>query len=355
MRMSLLVTDSISRLEAWLKNCRPGIASWWGLTCVVALAGFLPGNGRLASAEDRITYRSTSGLETRTRAGTIEGYENGEFQFLVQEGGVLKVPANRVLGLEFEGPEEWQKGLQAWHRGHWQEAFDLMVKAYRTEQREWAKLEMQALIIRCAYATGRYGLACQGYLQLVEDDPQTRHFQTIPLCWQRGDNDANLIRNAEGWLVSSVPLERLLGASWLMTTARQPEALEVLAELSGSQDERLAVLAKAQSWRPLVPRADQTELAAWRRTTNAIPLDLQSGPRWLIAQVASRIAGDDRAAIDFLKVAVDVHAQEGLRAEALLGAARQLRETQPQEADQLLKELQDQFSESEAWQLGQRL
>jgi tetratricopeptide (TPR) repeat protein len=353
--MSLVITHSAARSDCTLEACDPGWASLRNVVCVLGLAGVFICGGPLAWAEDRMTYRSTSGLETRTRTGAMAGYEDGEFRFQVQEGGELKVPASRVIGLEFEGSEEWQKGLEAWRAGRWQEAFDGLVKAYRAEQREWAKYEIQALIIRCAYATGRYALACQGFLQLLEDDPNTRHFHAIPLSWQRGDNDAKLIRDAETWLVSSVPLERLLGASWLLTTAKQPQALEVLAELGRTEDDRIASLAQAQAWRPLVPRADQKQLSTWRQAIQKLPADLQAGPQWLIAQAASRIAGEDRAAIDFLKIAVDARAQEGLRAEALLGAARQLRQTQPQEAEQLLKELKEKYSESEAWQLGQRL
>ena len=353
--MSLLFTHYAPRSACRFSARHLMVESLWGILCILGLVGAFIGQGTVTLAEDRITYRSTSGLETRIRMGAVTGYEDGEFRFRVQEGGELKVPASRVLGLEFEGSEEWQSGLEAWRAGRWQESFDLLVKAYRAENRDWAKYEIQALLVRCAYATGRYALACQGHLQLLEDDPKTRHFHGIPLSWQRGDNDANLIRDAEVWLVSSVPLERLLGASWLLTTAKQPQALDVLAELARSEDERIAGLAQAQSWRPQVPRADQKQLSSWRRNAQRLPADLQAGPQWLIAQVASRIAGEDRAAIDFLKIAVDARAQEGLRAEALLGAARQLQETQPQEVEQLLKELKEKYSESEAWQIGQRL
>ena len=305
--------------------------------------------------EDRITYRSANGEETRVRVGSLSQYKDGEIQFQVREGGLLKIPSARVVQLEFESGDAWEKGLESWHAGNWDEAFDLLVKAYRDEERAWAKYEIQSVILRCAYALEKYEIACDVFLQMMEDDPVTRHFHWIPLSWQRGDDDPTLIRQAERWMQSSNSLEQLLGASWILTTAKQAQAIEVLQSLAGSGKQPLADLARTQSWRPRVPRADRDRVNTWRQAIAEIPTELRSGPNWLIAQAASRLESHDLAAINYLKVAVDENAHEALRAEALLGAARQLHDEHPRESAETLKELKNRFSQSNAWQLGRQL
>ena len=61
-------------------------------------------------SEDRITYRSANGQETRVRVGSLSQYIDGEIQFQVREGGLLKIPSARVVQLEFESGEAWKKG-----------------------------------------------------------------------------------------------------------------------------------------------------------------------------------------------------------------------------------------------------
>lgn len=305
--------------------------------------------------EDRITYRSANGEETRVRVGSLSQYKDGEIQFQVREGGLLKIPSARVVQLEFESGDAWEKGLESWHAGNWDEAFDLLVKAYRDEERAWAKYEIQSVILRCAYALEKYEIACDVFLQMMEDDPVTRHFHWIPLSWQRGDDDPTLIRQAERWMQSSNSLEQLLGASWILTTAKQAQAIEVLQSLAESGKQPLADLARTQIWRPRVPRADRDRVNTWRQAIAEIPTELRSGPNWLIAQAASRLESHDLAAINYLKVAVDENAHEALRAEALLGAARQLHDEHPRESAETLKELKNRFSQSNAWQLGRQL
>ena len=305
--------------------------------------------------EDRITYRSANGEETRVRVGSLSQYIDGEIQFQVREGGLLKIPSARVVQLEFESGEAWKKGLEFWHDGNWDEAFDLLVKAYRNEERDWAKYEIQSVILRCAYALEKYEIACDVFLQMMEDDPGTRHFHWIPLSWQRGDDDPTLIRQAERWMQSSNSLEQLLGASWLLTTAKQSQAIDVLTGVVESGKQPFADLARTQIWRPRVPRADRDRVNLWRQAIAEMPIELRSGPNWLIAQAASRLESHDLAAINYLKVAVDENAHEALRAEALLGAARQLQDEHPRESAETLKELKKRFSQSNAWQLGQQL
>ena len=305
--------------------------------------------------EDRITYRSANGEETRVRVGSLSQYKDGEIQFQVREGGLLKIPSARVVQLEFESGDAWEKGLESWHAGNWDEAFDLLVKAYRDEERAWAKYEIQSVILRCAYALEKYEIACDVFLQMMEDDPVTRHFHWIPLSWQRGDDDPTLIRQAERWMQSSNSLEQLLGASWILTTGKQAQAIEVLQSLAESGKQPLADLARTQIWRPRVPRADRDRVNTWRQAIAEIPTELRSGPNWLIAQAASRLESHDLAAINYLKVAVDENAHEALRAEALLGAARQLHDEHPRESAETLKELKNRFSQSNAWQLGRQL
>ena len=306
-------------------------------------------------AAERLWYFDASGETLRNRAGTVVSYREGQWEFDVDGGGTLRLPTSRVVALDFESSESWTRGLREFQEGRWESAYTDLIQAYRDEPREWAKLEIQAVIVRCAVATGRDEIACRAFQELLDTDPQTRHQGLVPLAWTRGVASAQWQATAEGWMRSDVEWDRLLGASWLLQSPLKEPARGVLIDLTNSRDKAVRFLATMQLNRDELLTANAAQLTQWRTLIEEAPAEFRTGPRALAAQVAARLEPGDDAALAFPRTALDQPSHELWIAEGLLGAARQLAANSPQEARAILDELLRRFPESDAAQLGRNL
>lgn len=308
-------------------------------------------------AEDRLRYRDASGSEIRERSGTLLDWTDGQIAFQVpgEGGGTLRLPAERIVDLEFDGSAAWTEGRSAFREGRWTEAYEQLDAAYRSEERPWAKLEIRALLIRCATAFGRHPIACNGFRELIAADPSTRHVAAIPLPWIRGAADPSWESAARTWLTGTSEWDRLLGAAWLLNGVAKPQARAALVDLTDSRDERIRYLARFQLLRDDVTKADAETLDAWNGEIELGPIELRSGPRWLVAEGRSRLAPGDDAALAYLRFALDRNPVEAWEAEGLLGAARQLTTDHPDEARRLVDELERRFPQSDATRLARQL
>lgn len=320
------------------------------LTLLVLAGGSLP-----LAAQERLTYYDASGENLRSRAGQIVRYHEGVWEFEVEGAGVLRLPARRVIDLEFSGSDSWSRGSQAFREGRWNDAFPDLLQAYRDETREWAKLEIQATIVRCALATNRDEIACRAFQELLDADPQTRHRNLVPLAWTRGAVTPQWQPAATGWLRSNNEWDRLLGASWLLQSDTKDSARTTLVDLTNSRDKTIIYLAVMQLKRDELASINLDQLQQWRDEVEQGPEDFRSGPRLLIAAASARLSPGDRAALDYLRLAHDQPAHQAWEAEGLLGAARQLASTQADEARAIIQELTRRFPNSDAAQLSRNL
>ena len=304
---------------------------------------------------ERIRYGDAAGESMRERQGRVTAFEDGNYTFEVESGGTLRVPGSRVIGLEFDGGDAWARGRQAFAEGRWNDAFPDLVTAYREEKRDWARFEIQAILIRCAYATKRYELACRGFQELIDADPQSRHDSCIPLPWVSGVAESSWQATASGWLKSESAWDRLLGAAWLLSSSEREQAIKVLQALTKERDKRIVYLATTQLWRETMATADRSQVETWRATLESGPVEFRSGPRWLIATATARLDGTSASVLDALQMVFDEVPLEALQAEGLFLAARGLNDEHPDEAQRLLDELQRRFPESDAAALGKGL
>lgn len=304
---------------------------------------------------DRIRYWDAAGESMRERQGSVTSFDDGDFTFEVESGGTLRVPGRRVIGLEFDGGDAWARGRQAFAEGRWNEAFPDLVTAYREEQRDWARFEIQAILIRCAYATKRYELACRGFQELMDANPQSRHDSCVPLPWATGVADSSWQATASGWMKSESAWDRLLGAAWLLSSSERAQAINVLQTLTKERDKRIAYLATTQLWREILATADRSQVETWRAALDSGPVEFRSGPRWLIATATARLDGTPASVLIALQMVFEEVPHEALQAEGLFLAARGLNDEHPDEAQRLLDELQRRFPESDAAALGRGL
>lgn len=314
-----------------------------------------PLSAQTLAAQERLWYYDASGETLRNRQGSVQSYADGQWEFVVEGAGVLRLNTDRVVALEFAGSESWNRASEAFRAGKWKDAFPDLLAAYRDENRPWAKFEIQAAVIRCALAIGRDETACRAFQELLDADPQTRHRKIVPLAWTRGVTNPQWQAAAEGWLKAPSEWDKLLGASWLLQSDAKEQARTTLVELTRSRDKTINYLASMQLKRDELAALTAPQLETLKADVEQGPSEFRSGPRLLVAAASARLTPGDQAAIDYLKVVLDEPAQEAWEAEGLLGAARQLAATNPEEARLIVNELIQRFPDSDAAQLGRNL
>ncbi|NIP85691.1 MAG: hypothetical protein GTO03_09060, partial [Planctomycetales bacterium] len=104
---------------------------------------------------------------------------------------------------------------------------------------------------------------------LLEDDPQSPYFDTIPLAWTSGQRATP--QQIAPWLAHPLPAIRLLGASYGLAGGDRQQAIGVLDSLAQQPDARVRHLATAQRWRTRLARPDPQELDRWPAVIAQLP------------------------------------------------------------------------------------
>jgi hypothetical protein len=188
---------------------------------------------------------------------------------------------------------------------------------------------------------GKVGAAGDAFLTIVAADPETFHFDVVPVAWQAVTLDAASEARAAAWLADAKsPAARLLGASWLVGSSRQADVEVVLKLLAENKDRRIAGLAQIQRWRSRLATASTGDLEQWSRELGAMPAAVQAAGWYVLGDGYSRHDEPERAAIAFLKPPVVFRQQRALAADGLLAAARQMEKLgQTDEAAGLVREI----------------
>jgi hypothetical protein len=129
----------------------------------------------------------------------------------------------------------------------------------------------------------------------------------------------------------------------------------VLRELTRSEVVAIAFLAEAQLWRTQVVMAQPRDATQWEARIQRMPAAIRGGPYFVLGQLCAQHGRHDDAALAYLKPAILYSRQDGLAAESLLAAARQLETMkQPDAALRLYEELVARFPASEPAQEAER-
>ena len=163
------------------------------------------------------------------------------------------------------------------------------------------------------------------FLIILRSDPTTPWFDTIPLAWKPQPPAGSWEQRAADWMESpTAPAAALMGASWLLSTARRDQALNVLRQLAADQDSRVALLAEAQQWRVQLVTASAEDIARWESVIARLDGSLRAGPYFLLGHALARQSDPVRAALAFLRVPILHPEHQDLAAESLLMAGDQL-------------------------------
>jgi len=265
---------------------------------------------------------------TRRLRGRILNYTGHGLQIVLPGGREEMIPADQIVDVQLGDPSTAQRGARlAIEAGQFEKALDIYYKlrSSGTETRAWVQRGILAEMIECQRALERYGEASASFIRLLENDPKTPYFSSIPLLWLGGVPFApKTIKDANMWLSSSQPSARLLGASFLLTSPDRKRATNELVKLRGNPDKTLSNLATAQWLRTRVLGATPKDIRLCEKAIDNLPVQLRSGPYYVLGQLYAARQEHRRAAIAMMHVPILFPKQQRLAAESLLTAGKSM-------------------------------
>ena len=316
----------------------------WGalVTCLAGLpTGFVVAQDEvwLSSGEGRIVVR-----------GEVQDYTGLEITIKAPDGTVARYPSDRVLRIDTERSAAQLEADRMLAGQHYETAAQKYRTAMDEETRIWVRREIVAGLVTCFREMGNLERAGEFFLLLVRSDPETPHFDCIPLAWTTTQPSADVERRARVWIEEDdLPAAVLLGASQLISTPLEPQAVIQLRSLTRSSQPQVAALAEAQLWRTRFGRADPAEIDGWKATAESLPEKLRAGPSYAIGRALASAQRNDEAAVALLRVPILHPRQHDLAAYALFEAGTRLdKAVHRAEADRVLGELVRDYKDHQA-------
>lgn len=280
---------------------------------------------RPACGEDRVFLKSPDGLGESRVVGEVEEFTGVEL-LLRHPGGRQQVfPSARVRRVESDWSAPHQLALASFQEHRYQESLDAYLSALRTEKRKWVQRQQLAAITWCYRNLGQIEQASASFLALYRGDPTTPDFSAIPLIWSASPPDVAAERRAVTLMADTKqPAGQLIGASWLLTTAKRPAALQTLRSLTNAEDARIIFLAEAQTWRTQLATLTDSEVTRMQARVQAMPRAIRGGPYFLLGAAQARLGRSEQAALALMRIPINYAEDRALSAQALLAAGNEL-------------------------------
>jgi len=293
--------------------------------CCAAVVGSLFLNA-LSVGQDTVITSTTGDPAARVKKqGQIVDYTGVELTLKTTFGTTERIPAARVVEIQSTWTPSHQAGAAARLEGRLDEAIAALREAKREEKRPWAARRIMAELSGACLETGQIESAVGEFLAIAARDPETIHFDVIPIAWRAAPPDAALEARAAQWLTAErFPVVKLLGASWLLSGGQRTAATAALEELAKSSDPRIAGLAQVQLWRTKLVTAKPAEISRWQSQLEKMPPEIQAAGWYILGDLYSRQEQTEQAALAYLKVPLLFRQQRVMAADALLAAGKQL-------------------------------
>jgi len=291
---------------------------------------------------------------TRRIRGKITRWE-GSAMTLAAGSRDRQIDNIRIVGVETAWSKTAVEGRQQLAAGVFPRAAELLRQAVEEEQRPWAKAMLRADSVRALLAIEQPVAACEQFILLLRDDPNTRFLNIAPMAWTDGANDASLVKRASDWLKLEVPAAQLLAASYLIGTAQQETALQTLEHLAQDLDQRIAGLASAQIWRTQ-QNVDVRLVEQWKQKLLSLPKQLRPGPNYALARHFEAADQPDQAITTWMRLPILCDDRPDLAAAALYRVTRLMHNKADAESAELVhQELIRRFPDSAWTQRASRL
>ena len=283
-----------------------------------------------SAAQDRVVIQQAGGSRIPL-VGMVEDFTGRDLRFRSRTGeGVKRYSRSEVVDVITQYTAHHDEGRKLLAAGKVAEARAELTAALNDEDRPWVRREILAGLVRCALWNGDYQAAVAQFVFIVDSDPETFHYNLIPLNWTDDEPPVKLEVEARRWIgKNATPHSRLIGASWLLTTTDHfDEAEMTLKSLAREPDLRIQRLAQMQYWR--VKRTskdgvDEQEVQRWQSFVDDLPAELRPGGYFLIAATWKDRREFEGAARAFLWLPLVYDADRSLCARSAFEAAESLR------------------------------
>ena len=283
--------------------------------------------GRQLEAGDRLVVRRPGSQGRIELQGEILEFRGEEVSFQASADEPIQTwRGPEILLVEPDRREPHQRGRQAISQDAGQAGADLE-QALSEEPRPWVRREILSDLVRCALFQQDFAVAGSRYLAIENSDPETRHLAVIPLRWTPAlparDDRAAAIK----WLRSKSDTAKLMGASQLLLDPEfRTEAEAALRQIARGDSLRLQPVAQWQLRRTeaFSGRPRLSDLRYWQKSFDQLPVELQAGPAYLLAEALDRRAESALAASYWLRLVTHEAADLRLLAEALERGAEAL-------------------------------
>jgi hypothetical protein len=314
---------------------------------ILAMTGILCLGGGWLEAADRLVVRRPGSQGKIELQGEVLEYRGDELSFQASADGPIQTwRGPEIVLVEPDRRETHQRGRQAIAQDPVQATAELE-QALAEESRPWVRREILADLVRCAVFQRQFAVAGARYLAIETSDPETHHLAVIPLRWNRDPTTRDDRAAAVKWLRSKSATANLLGASqFLLDPEFTSEAEAALRQIGRGDSLRLQPLAQWQLRRTeaFSGRPRLSDLQYWQRSFDQLPVNLQAGPAYLIAEALDRRAESVLAASYWLRLVTHEAGDLRLLAEALERGAEALQTAgQTSEAAALREELQRRY------------
>lgn len=285
---------------------------------------------------DTVVTRKDSSSQPVKRRGQIVEWK-GVSLTLYSNSKQREFDNDQIVEFQTQWSKEYLNGKQLLESGQAQQSLIALQNGLKLETRPWAKRIIRNQLVQAYQSLGQHAGACEQFLQILQEDRNTRFMNSIPLPWTGGG--ANLMGPARQWIKSREPAVQLLGASWLIASPDRAQAISTLEELSRDIDPRIKNLAIAQLWRTRT-KVNAKQIEVWSRLVDKMPRDVRAGPYFILADFQARAELQEEALLNLMKIRILYPEQRLLSAAALYRSAKLLHNrNETKKAQTLLSEL----------------
>lgn len=293
-------------------------------------------HGLAQTPTDTVITRREGSEQTVKRRGTIVEWK-GMSLTINSIGRDRDIDDDEIVEVQTQWSDDYRSGVADLKAGKTQIAIVKLQEALKNEPRPWAKRIVRSHLVDAFQSIEKPASAVEQFLQIVREDPYTRFLHLAPLPWAGAAN--SLDRPAQKWIDSQLPVEQLIGASWLLAGADRDQAIKILGELARDIDPGISSLAIAQLWR-IRTNVNAKQVSVWEGIVEKMPSSLQAGPWLVLADAQSRAGQVDDALVNLMRIPILYADQRSLAAAALYRTASLLHNKgQTKRAQSILNEL----------------
>ena len=302
--------------------------------------------GAFVEAQDVVFLQKSSSDGEAKRKGQIVSWI-GDTISIKGKTGVKDFDTDRLIRIETAWHGGYEDGNRLLDQYQYSAAIDQFNSALESEPREWMQNIVFAKLVQCYLAKEDFGNAASHFLNVIDDDPQSRFRHLVPLVWTSSRPNTQELKKANALLESNEPMIALMGASWLLADKSNQKARQKMEKLARDFDPVIASLAKAQLWRLESAPMNDKRLAIRIQQVSKMPEEIRCGAWYLNAEAQTKLKQEDAAIVNYMRIPINDPQQGGLSAAAIYQAAWLLKKTNRQQQAQALRnELKEKFGDT---------